>query len=177
MMRIRWPKQQKRWLAKTAAMGVFIWAGWFFAVRPPLLQIRSFKRTTVEAEERSQLILDIQSLTKKQTELEGKSLDEENRHTILGKVTTLANTHGLNLKSIAPSLQPEGPYTKLTLALKGQASFVVWTKFVEEVEKMEPPLLASDMTISNQLGRYQQRETPDVELNLETYLTKTKKSG
>jgi len=160
--------------------GLFVSLGWFLAARPAVMKIQSIQRTTAEARERSQLVLDIHRFEKKKKVFEGQLTEEAGRHAILGKLTTLAGDHGLDVKSLTPSVESEPQYSRLTLTLNARASFSALVNFLAAAEKLEPPVAVRELKAINQLGYYRRGDArgdlPEVELNLETYLKKSKVS-
>lgn len=157
---------------------MFIAAGWFLAIQPVTVKIRTAKQLIQEAQERSALISEIQDLKIKDRAALGSLAPESDRHLLLGKLTTMANTSGLNVESFTPKSEGAGQYTKLTIDASVQGSFHSLLQFFEALEKFQTPVsLASfEVNTGSFWGDHGSEGWLEVHFTLETYL-RGKRSG
>lgn len=171
---IQLTEKQRRLFILVPVGLVFLWLGWTLAAQPALKKIKTLKMSISTAGERLDLIVEIQNLRRKQTEMEPLLATEEARHEILGKLTSLAKQSGFVLQSLTPNVEQGEPYGRLTFELKAQARFPSLVWFLSKVRELKPAVAVYRISITNtQTWRTVRSSTetkPQVDLILETFL-------
>lgn len=167
---------EQKQLAMMAIAGfIFIAIGWSLAIQPAVVKIQSLKKMVEESKERSELISEIQKLKIKQKSFDDLLTSEEDRHLVVGKITTLADESGFNLQSLTPTSEAGGYFTKLTLGVKSFADFYSLLHFLQVLEESKSAVLLTDLAIRPQSpygGRVELTGTLQADLTLQTYLKK-----